>query len=81
LAVSTKSGPAYTRHPDAPREVQLMLASRGFVEWDPAFVANVARDGRALYARGSLPAPLAHLAVPAPDGDHSVTTLTSRPGT
>ena len=52
-------GLAYTRHLDAPREVQVMFASRTLEEWDPTFVANVKRDGVVLYARGPLPAPLA----------------------
>lgn len=52
-------GLAYTRHLDAPREVQVMFASRTLEEWDPTFIANVKRDGIILYARGSLPAPLA----------------------
>jgi len=41
---------------------QAMLATRDLVEWDPAFVANVARDGCVLFARGPLAPPLAHLA-------------------
>jgi predicted nucleotidyltransferase len=52
-------GLAYTRHLDAPREVQVMFASRTLQEWDPTFIANVSRDGIVLYARGSLPAPFA----------------------
>jgi predicted nucleotidyltransferase len=52
-------GLAYTRNLDAPREVQVMFASRTLAEWDPTFIANVRRDGIILYARGSLPAPLA----------------------
>ncbi|MHB8600931.1 MAG: nucleotidyltransferase family protein [Ktedonobacteraceae bacterium] len=52
-------GLAYTRHLDAPREVQVMFSSRTLEEWDPTFIANVKRDGIILYARGSLPAPLA----------------------
>lgn len=51
-------GLARDRHLDAPRDVQIMLASRGLGEWDPAFVAHVARDGRVLFARGPLPAAL-----------------------
>ncbi len=52
-------GLAYTRHLDAPREVQVMFASRTLQEWDPTFIANVKRDGIVLYKRGPLPAPLA----------------------
>jgi predicted nucleotidyltransferase len=52
-------GLAYDRHLDAPREVQVMFASRTLAEWDPTFIANVKRDGIILYARGTLPAPLA----------------------
>lgn len=52
-------GLANTRHLDAPREVQVMFASRTLEEWDPTFIANVKRDGIILYARGSLSAPLA----------------------
>ena len=52
-------GLAYTRHLDAPREVQVMFASRTLREWDPTFIANVSRDGIVLYARGPLPAPFA----------------------
>lgn len=52
-------GMAYMRHLDAPREVKVMFASRTLQEWDPTFIANVRRDGIALYARGSLPAPFA----------------------
>ena len=52
-------GLAYNRHLDAPREVQVMFASRTLQEWDPTFVANVMRDGIVLYTRGPLPAPFA----------------------
>lgn len=52
-------GLAYTRHLDAPREVQVMFTSRTLQEWDPTFIANVSRDGIVLYARGQLPAPFA----------------------
>jgi len=52
-------GLAYTRHVDAPREVQVLFASRTLQEWDPTFIANVIRDGIVLYTRGSLPAPFA----------------------
>ncbi|SRR6266566_5073274 len=52
-------GLAYSRHLDAPREVQVMFSSRTFQEWDPTFIANVMRDSYILYARGPLPAPFA----------------------
>ena len=58
-ALSHTLGLAYTRHLDAPREVQVMFASRTLQEWDPTFIANVKRDGIVLYARGQLPAPFA----------------------
>lgn len=44
---------------DAPREVQITIAERDLSDWDPLFVANVARDGILLWSRGPLPAPLA----------------------
>jgi len=52
-------GLAYTRHLDAPREVQVMFASRTLQEWDPTFIANISRDGMLLYTGGTLPAPFA----------------------
>lgn len=52
-------GLAYTRHLDAPREVQVMFTSCTFQEWDPTFIANVSRDGIVLFKRGPLPAPFA----------------------
>ena len=52
-------GLAYNRHLDAPREVQVMFASRSLQEWDPTFIANVKRDGIVLFARGPLPTPFA----------------------
>ena len=48
-------GLAYTRHLDAPREVKVMFSSRSLQEWDPTFIANVARDGILLFKRGPLP--------------------------
>lgn len=54
-------GLAYNRHLDAPREVQVMFSSRTLQEWDPAFIANVERDGIVLFARDTLP-PLSHIA-------------------
>jgi predicted nucleotidyltransferase len=52
-------GLAYSRHLDAPREVQVMFSSRTLQEWDPTFLANVSRDGIVLFTRGALPAPFA----------------------
>jgi predicted nucleotidyltransferase len=52
-------GLAYTRHLDAPREVQVLFASRSLQEWDPTFIANVTRDGIILYRHGPLPTPFA----------------------
>ncbi len=49
-------GIAENRHLDAPRDVNVMFASRTLQEWDPTFVANVARDGIVLYQRGPVPA-------------------------
>jgi predicted nucleotidyltransferase len=51
-------GDAYNRHLDTLRDVKVMFASRTLGEWDSAFVANVARDGIALWARSPLPAAL-----------------------
>ena len=51
-------GIAYNRHLNAPREVQMLFASRTLCEWDPTFVSNVARDGIVLFQRGTLPRPL-----------------------
>ncbi len=52
-------GLAYSRHLDAPGEVQVMFASRTLQEWDPTFIAHVMRDGIVLFKRGQLPAPFA----------------------
>ncbi|MGH2485858.1 MAG: hypothetical protein ACRDHE_07600, partial [Ktedonobacterales bacterium] len=52
-------GEAHNRHLDTARDVKVMFASRTLGEWDSAFVANVARDGHLLWARGPLPAALA----------------------
>ena len=46
-------------HLDAPREVNVLLFDRTMQTWDFMFLENLARDGILLYARGSLPAPLA----------------------
>jgi predicted nucleotidyltransferase len=51
-------GDAHRMHMDAPREVNVMFATRTLQEWDPDFIANVARDGIVLYANGPLPAAL-----------------------
>ncbi len=50
---------AYALHLDAPREVNVLLSDRTMQTWDSMFLDNLARDGILLYARGSLPAPLA----------------------
>lgn len=52
-------GLAYSRHLDAPRDVQVQFASRTLQEWDPTFIVNVKRDGIVLFTRGPLPAPFA----------------------
>ena len=46
-------------HLDAPREVNVLLSDRTMQTWDSMFLDNLARDGMLLYARDSLPAPLA----------------------
>lgn len=56
-ALSHTLGLAYNRHLDAPRDVQVLFASRTLQEWDPTFVANVKRDGILLFTRDTLPAP------------------------
>src|SRR5215469_17161444 len=50
---------AYALHLDAPREVNVLLSDRTMQTWGSMFLENLARDGLLLYARGSLPAPLA----------------------
>lgn len=42
------------RHIHAPREVNVMFATRTLQEWDPEFVVNVAREGIVLYQRGAV---------------------------
>lgn len=59
LAISQALGLAYGRHLDAPRDVRVMLASRSLREWDPTFIASVARDGVPLFLRDRLPEALA----------------------
>jgi predicted nucleotidyltransferase len=59
LAISQALGPAYGRHLDAPHDVRVMLASRSLREWDPTFIASVARDGVPLFIRDRLPEALA----------------------
>ena len=46
-------------HLDAPREVNVVLSDRTMRTWDSMFLDNLVREGILLYARGSLPAPLA----------------------
>ena len=60
--VTVALGQAKCRHLDALRDVNDMLASRTLREWDPTFVANVARDGILLFARGQLPEALSPVA-------------------
>jgi hypothetical protein len=52
---------AYAHHLDAPREVNVLLSDRMRMmqTWDSMFLENLARVGILLYARGSLPTPLA----------------------
>jgi hypothetical protein len=50
---------AYALHLDVPREVHVLLSDRTMQTWDSTFLENLARDGILLYARESLPAPLA----------------------
>lgn len=65
-AIFRSIGLARDRYLVTPREVQIMLAVRGLEDWDPTFVANVARDGLVLWTRGPLPACLAAVASRAP---------------
>ena len=58
LDITHTIGQARNRHLDAPREVQVMFATSAMREWDTTFIANVARDGLLLWARGPLPQPL-----------------------
>lgn len=53
---------AMTAYPDAPREAQLIAVLPDFIGWDSSFVGNIARDGILLWARGTLPPPLASVA-------------------
>lgn len=55
-------GIAYNRHLDTLRDVKVMFASCTLGEWDPTFIANIARDGVLLWSRGSLPPALAAVA-------------------
>lgn len=61
LDITHTIGLARNRHLDTPREVQVMFATRSMREWDTTFIANVARDGLLLRARGPLPQPLSAL--------------------
>jgi predicted nucleotidyltransferase len=46
----------------SPREVKVLFVHRDLERWDDQFIENVARDGILLWARGSLPTPLAAIA-------------------
>ena len=59
LAIFATIIDACALHLDAPREVNVLLSDRTMQTWDSMFLDNLARDGILLYARGSLPAPLA----------------------
>ncbi len=67
-AIFHSLGLAHTRHLDASREISPMLTTRTLAEWDPAFIANVARDGIVLYAHDPLPPPFVHLPGSLADG-------------
>jgi len=54
-------GQVYDRHLGTRREAKVMFASRSMREWDPTFIANVARDGQVLWARRPLPLPLSEV--------------------
>jgi len=70
--ISATLGAAYRRHLSAPREVNIMFATRTLQEWDDLFIENVARDGILLYRTSPLPTPLmaieehAHIEQPIP---------------
>ncbi|HEX8727075.1 MAG TPA: hypothetical protein VF739_00540, partial [Ktedonobacterales bacterium] len=61
LDITHTIGLARNLYLDAPREVQVMFGTRALREWDTTFIANVARDGILLWARGPLPTPLRSL--------------------
>jgi predicted nucleotidyltransferase len=44
-------GDAYRRHPQALREVNVMLGNAVMSGWDPLFLENVAHDGIALFTQ------------------------------
>lgn len=73
LAISHSIGLAQDRHLHAPREVNVLTAVRDLPDWDPSFVANVARDGLLLWARGPLPEPFRRVRVLS-DGERSLAT-------
>ncbi len=66
IAVFDSVGLARDRYLYTPREVQVMLAVRDLADWDPTFVANVAREGLLLWSRGALPSPLAGIEMRSP---------------
>ncbi len=61
LAIFDSIGLALDQFPQTPREVQVRIATGELSDWDPAFVANVTRDGLLLWARSPLRGPLANL--------------------
>ncbi|HEY7834022.1 MAG TPA: nucleotidyltransferase domain-containing protein [Ktedonobacterales bacterium] len=58
LAIYESVGMARDRYLHTPREVQVLLATGELTDWDPTFVANVARDRIILWSQGPLPASL-----------------------
>src|SRR5215469_13293357 len=61
LALTHTVGMADYRH-RSPREINTFFMNRDLARWDELFIENVAREGILLWARGTLPAPLAPVA-------------------
>ncbi len=61
-----RGGLAEARCEYPPREVQTLPVVWDLADWDPTFVASVARDGILLWARGALPPALAGVAARSP---------------
>ena len=57
----------YEAYPITPRDVEVLGALTHFKGWDEKFVANVAREGVVLWARGPLPEALSPLSKRAPE--------------